>query len=311
MSNKAWRSRVSYARNAIRAIGALAARSRSWGPRRGGTGSSWAPSVRLGAKRRRASSIGVVARRRRRMGRWKSFMGTRRINKRPRYNTPAVEKHTIYQQLADNIVPMPFLQWHTGTVLHEMHVNWVPTSYTYGSGTWNRTGVLAQSAGEAGYTGVEYCIKQMESRYCMEAGADQKEALCCRMVVIQIMDDSNDKGSGTFTLGDFYENSNITSFRKQEPQLAYKILVDKTFTISPENGGAQFADRHTVWNFPIGKVRHKQDVTTSGQPGGPGNRILFGFYTEIAPTFTQIDGLAYSSDAPQYYGSYKFVWTDE
>lgn len=281
-------------------------------PRGGGSGGSWGASpinFRAAVNAGRAAGAMVRAQRRRKNGRWKAFMGTRSQIRRPIRVRPRVEQMEHYKEIGTNDGPLPFKRWLTTATLHEMFTNHVPTSHNYTTGTFGYTQNLQQGVGgDTNFTGAEINIKQQEIRLCMEAGADQSEALCCRLVVIQITDESTDKAANAFTLGDFYESSNITSFRKKNPEHNYKVLMDKTFTVSPETGGAGFADRHMTLNFPTGRTRISP-LGLTGNAVNPGGRIVWGLFTEIAPTVTL--GPPVTTDAPQFYGNYKFAYTDQ
>lgn len=198
---------------------------------------------------------------------------------------------------------IPFKKWDLSARLWEYQpgafVNGTTTSpsfaYTYAASA------PVQGSGAGQRVGDRIHIKQNELRICVSKGSNQAAAYCCRLVVIQVMEDSQGTAGNDFVLEDFFQSNNITSFRKKNPDYEYKMLADKMFTVGIEDD--MKTDQRMTLNFPTGNAKFDDQNASNSLMVGKGDRIIWGlFVEEIASTDV--------THVPSFYGDFKFTYID-
>lgn len=260
--------------------------------------------IRLGAARvggrRIASRIAVAAAARRQKGAALGYFGARQIVRKPRRGKKKVEVKRIDMSLASYAQGIAFRPSGAATPFGELQPGHMITSFTPAGPTWNVTnGSPIQGTGAGERVGDRIYVKQNQMRVCIEKGSTQAEAICCRLIVLQVTESTN-HGAGTFTWGDFLQGDNITAFYKRDCTWKYKVLVDKTFTTGVNDDN--MTDRRLTMNFPMGTASFKGGLTAGSLCIGPGDRVIYGFFCE--PTGGDV------TTYPQYHGSYKFTFSD-
>lgn len=253
--------------------------------------------------RPRAASFRRRGRRAAALGYW----GSRQTVSKPRRGRKKVELKRIDIPIGTEAAPIAFEGWGLTTFMFEFQPGQVINAYNAVAGTWSTAAAApTQGTGPAQRVGDRIYVKQNQMRLCMEKGDSQNEALCCRVVVLQVNDDTADKAGSSFVLGDFFQSNNITSFYKRDCKWKYKVLMDKTLTIG--NIDDAFKDRRMTFNFPMGTAKFDGGVATNSLMTGPGDRILYGFFTEPGVS----KGTSYATnERPVMHGDYKFTYTDQ
>lgn len=154
-------------------------------------------------------------------------------------------------------------------------------------------------------------------RVCVDFQSSQK---CCRLLVLQLMDDTSHTAFGGYTLNDFFPfeiaNDITGPYRKNDEKDgnnlrqtgSYRVLMDRMFHTSDKMATQ---DVDLKLSYDIGTLY--QSDPDAPLPLAPGTfmdgdrsagRIIWGFFCE--PTLTA-DGTAQTSitDVPRFYGHWK------
>lgn len=230
--------------------------------------------VRKGYKRR------FVPRRRGRAGGAVGWLGRTNIQT-PAWRKPLRNKAEVYT--FDTITANLIAPYYDGTLsmgkfapvgTNPLGQDWSLTGFGYAPTMLQPTDTVDPSASQLIRSGWKWNELGWKVRMCIEAGHSTAQPTCCRIVVIELIQQSEQTGGNrnlvnTYTWADFFEEYKVTSFyRKRSTYNAalvytptkYKVLMDKTFVIAP---GTLISDRDL--NLRIPKVAMQASHTDANR----------------------------------------------
>lgn len=240
------------------------------------------------------------------------YMGSRSIFRSPFYAKAVIEQKFDWYSWGSESNRTGFAVWAAGTAFYEFHPGQLYTGDSLGGATASgHTPTLGTTRKDR--VGDQIYIDFLDLRICIEASGHDDTAVpvqCCRLVVLQLEDESPQYGPGTFKVDQFFESGNITSgytrqIERQERYdstaegrmiMRYKVLIDKTFTVG---GGIQaFEDKRMHLKFKLGAQYFNDNSATeiNDRPG----RIIWQLFSE-EPTLAQ---------RPSFYGDYRWQFRD-
>lgn len=232
---------------------------------------------------------------------------SRTIIGQPEVAYPLIEKHMGYQTLGDYGGRVALNHWTGTSAFWEFQL--ADMIYNPTAGAAAIIGhVPQQGPGRSNRIGDQIYIDNLQFRICVEGESYNGTAtvpMCCRMLCIQVLEETADVAARGFTLNDFFITNNITSYAKSKQERletstntqAYKVLLDKTFTL----GGAEnpFTDKRMHLSYKLGMQMFTSANTTNEMETRPG-RIIWGMFCE-EPNSTL---------RPSFYGDWRWYWRD-
>lgn len=233
---------------------------------------------------------------------------TRSIFRRPLVAYPKVEKRSRTLRIGDITArtsltfwapTSSFWEFQPGSLIHNPTAG-VPVTVGY---------VPIQGTGVEERIGDQIYVNNLQYRICVESegfDGNATQPQCCRLVVLQILDDSSDVAEWGFKVEDFFLSQNITSYSATATERlargkhmhSYKVLVDKTFTL----GGSSnpFTDKRLHLSYKLGSQIYSSAADPAELDTRPG-RIIWGIFTEANTANTR----------PSFYGDWRWYWTDQ
>lgn len=248
-------------------------------------GNSWkTPRPRLKKKNKRVFKLGYLG-----------MPQTARKGKRYRQRK---ERFTLNMDIGSVTVQVICPQWLLTSKLYDFCPGNVLTGYT--SPNWTFTAACpTEGLDYGGISGESYYEIKQEMRLCMQAGAGD---VCVRVVMLQIFEDTTNVAVNAFTLNDFYESDNITSYRKQTDvqEYKYKVLIDKSFHLGP-GGDLSEKEKDLTLQIRRGTLNYKTRLNVSSAIFQQSGRVVWGIYADNSTEANRIF----------FYGNYQHVYQDD